>query len=599
MPDRVVTIRVNLEGLDEASASTQKYQEVVRGVGTAAQESATGAAALSNEIDKAEAALAQTATAAETTAAAVEQVGVGAASVEKVGTAAESAKKGTDNLARGVGELTGTLKEKLGPSAEAAYAAFEKLSTAASPKALQRALLDATLQTEAFKKAIDEAKASGENFAGPGGRISAAVRAMEKDIDAATKRMGQMRDVMGDIAVRANQSGQSFEYLRGAGGGLNGMFNSLESSSTGALSAVGKLGIATIGIAGIFTAAKEIGLKLGEAMAFVVDKASKLEETQRRGAESTARNTAILAAAEKGLIGYGGTLSDLARAYDLLVISQGRGSDAALKHAAAFSGLNIEATKFVDIEKKAEAANALLAGAYSRSSQEFLEMAKKSEGALRAYEEGFRRAGEAVPEYIRKAIDALNALANKTKFAAEAQADFNKKTEELPGKIESVGSALVKLQAAYQKEAVEARKAAGEAIAARDDEIKKLRDAGLSEEEYYERKKAAVEKADAAVLAAAQKETAARQAEATGLADLAIKYRMTATQMEAFLQAYLKKNAAQAEAVRSDEEMSTLQSRLAVVLGETADKAGTTAGQMAALQTALEGVGKATDALVQ
>lgn len=360
----------------------------------------------------------------------------------KFGIDSEDAKKGVADVEKAVGGVADSLKQRLTPAAEQAYASFEKLSKAEGPRALQKSLVEATIAMENFKAEADKAAASGQKMSPT---IGTALRAMQGDIDAGSKKLGQLKDVMGDVASRSNQAGQSFEYLRGAGGGVGGMLNALESSSSGALSSVGKLGIATLGVAGVFGTAVAAGKLLAGSIDSMAEKQAKLQATTDKTRASTELHAAALRAAEKGLIAFSDTTEGLIKNYDNLILAQGRGSAAAKQAAADYSGVAEALKKFADETGKAEALGALLEGAFKRSSREGTEMARLMEADLRKIEASYKALGDAVPLGIRKAIDSLDGMAAANKRGMESAQALGKEMASLPAAMQNSIEAEKKL----------------------------------------------------------------------------------------------------------------------------------------------------------
>ncbi len=233
MPDRQVTIKVSLEGLTDASAQTEKFKTDLQGVGEAAAQAAAPAEALGAAVDKA------------------------AVGLEKASAGAKAAEAPVSGITAKFGELTGTLKDKLYPATEAAYNAFEKLSKAETPRAMQRGIMDAEIAFEKFKAAADAAAASGEKMPP---RVAQALRLMQGDLDASSLKLGQLRDRMGDVRAKADAMGQGWSQAAASGGSLQGMLNNLESTSTGATQAFTRTALSAVGVAAAF----KLGLDAGK-----------------------------------------------------------------------------------------------------------------------------------------------------------------------------------------------------------------------------------------------------------------------------------------------------------------------------------------------
>lgn len=219
MPDRQIAIKVSLEGLQDASSAAKGFTTDVQGIGAAAAETTAQAEPLAPAIDK--------------TAVALKSAGVAST------------------------ELTGSLREKLGPAAQAAYDAFEKLSTSKGPRGMTISIVEAQNATDRFRAAVESARASGEKMPPA---VTAAVKTMQGDIDAATLKLGKFRETMGDVRTRATQMGEGWTQAAASGGSLNAMLNNLESTSTGATKSFSQFGLKVIGVFEAF----KLGLGIGK-----------------------------------------------------------------------------------------------------------------------------------------------------------------------------------------------------------------------------------------------------------------------------------------------------------------------------------------------
>ena len=239
-----MTIRVSLDGLTDASAQAEKFTGDLKGVGEAAAQAAAPTEELGKSVDKS------------------------AEALKKAETAAKKSAEAAKAVSEKYGELTGTLKDKLYPATEAAYAAFEKLSKADTPRALQRGVMDAEIALEKFKASADAAAASGEKMPAS---VATAMRRMQSDIDSSTTKLGQLRDRMGDVRAKADAMGQGWSQAAASGGSLQGMLNNLESTSTGATQSFTRTALSAVGVAAAF----KLGVDAGKEFNGWLDKVRK------------------------------------------------------------------------------------------------------------------------------------------------------------------------------------------------------------------------------------------------------------------------------------------------------------------------------------
>lgn len=165
---------------------------------------------------------------------------------------------GVAKVERAVEELSGELKTQLGPAAEAAFTAFEKLSKAEGPRAIQRGILEAEAAMRKFKAAADEAAKAGLKM--PAG-FGVAMKTMQADIDANYLKLGRLRDQMGDIKTRADSMAQGFQQAASAGGSLDSMLSNLEARG-GVAGSFSRIGLAVGGMAAAF----QVGMAAGEKL---------------------------------------------------------------------------------------------------------------------------------------------------------------------------------------------------------------------------------------------------------------------------------------------------------------------------------------------
>ena len=167
---------------------------------------------------------------------------------------------GVARVERAVEELSGELKTQLEPAAKAVDTAFANLAKAEGPRALQKGILDAERAMKQMKVAADAAAAAGLKI--PAG-ISAALRTGQADVDRYTKKLGQVRDQMGDIKTRADAMAQGFQQAASAGGSLNSMLSNLEARG-GVAGTFAQIGLAAGGIATAFGVGMAAGKQLDE-----------------------------------------------------------------------------------------------------------------------------------------------------------------------------------------------------------------------------------------------------------------------------------------------------------------------------------------------
>lgn len=214
-----------LEGLTDASSQAQGFKTDVQGIGTAASEAATQAAPLSGAVDKT------------------------AASLKTAGSA--------------TGELSGALKDKLGPAGDVAFKAFEKLSNTQGIRGLATGIVSAQNAMEAFKRAVKDAEASGTKMPPSVGN---ALKTMQSDITAATGKLGTLKNQIGDVTVKSQAMAEGWKQASSAGGSMGSMMSNLAEGTTGLGSGLAKVGLGLGGVIAAFAVGYTEGKKFSVFM---------------------------------------------------------------------------------------------------------------------------------------------------------------------------------------------------------------------------------------------------------------------------------------------------------------------------------------------
>lgn len=376
MPDRQITIKVSLDGLTDASTAAKGFTSDVQGIGTAATEATSAAAPLGAVVDKA------------------------ATSLKTASGAA--------------GELTGVLKDKLGPAGEAAQAAFEKLGNVQGLRGLSISIVQAQNAMDAFKKSVADAEASGTKMPPAVGN---ALKAMQGEITGATQKLGDLRKSQQDLAATSALAGSQLDKLRQSGTSLTGMFESMERTGSGVTKAIGQLGMG-LGIAAIaFVGAEIAGKKLGEAIDWVAAKNEKLSDTHNKTRASTELHAVAMRTLDAGLIKNSDTVAGLIKNYELYIMSHGRASIAAKKHADDVLGLNDALLTEAGIVAQSEESAARLAG--------IEEEAARATANVTKAEENLATVRATMPAKIGRVMDAEIALMLAKDTAGKKQAEYN------------------------------------------------------------------------------------------------------------------------------------------------------------------------------
>lgn len=438
MPPREVVVKVSLEGLVDASNSAKGFAGDIASVGTAATEATAAAAPLGATVDK---------------------------------TAASLKSASTTGI-----ELSGTLRDKIGPAAEAAFQAFDKLSKVEGVRGLAQGLAVATVTTQQFKAAVEAAQASGEKMPPA---IGQALKAMGSDIANATQKLGDLRKAQIDVGAEAGLAGNKLDSLRNAAGSLDGAFREMDRTGTGLVKTFGQFGLgAGIAVLG-FELLKKVGEEVGKAIDYQAQKMQLLADTEAKGRNDALLFEAANRALNQGLIANSDSVAGLVANYELYILASGRGSDAAKKAALGFTDAQMAALNYGAETAKAEALSAALEGQFKNTAAATEDVAKKTtaltlerqkndvalaagnvtgaaandilyrealasgalvtaqakasseqfksnqmiqaaEPLLRKTEAAYRSMGEAVPASVRAAIDALDALKKKQDDATAA-----------------------------------------------------------------------------------------------------------------------------------------------------------------------------------
>jgi len=424
--------------------------------------------------------------------------------------------------------------------------AFDRVEQAAkkladpnlSPRQLQRGLVESALAADNLKTAMDAAKKSGENFGKEG---AANLAKFEKVAESAAEKSARLRDALGDMKVKGDQSAQGFEKMAQFGGSAQGMMQGLADASKGTVGELGKLGLALFGFVEAAKLGWEAGKKLDEGMkAIGIDVGTVMESFIRAalgiedlGKKINAWNVLTISAValrNQHAVAMRAEAIELAKlgvategivekyrgaqlALDLFAKELANATKAGLSNSVVMKDLANAADAYFT---KALAAGIINLGTLSKLEAERVSSLRRSNDAI--HEAGIAQGGLTKAQWDqmkandaailsitkksnadRDAIIQAHALADATKAASKA---FNDQVNAVGGSMKKIAE-----KAASDKDAADVAIAA--AIKERDAKIKALNDMELSEAEYTKRKREIVKEATQII-----REESAKQVEA-------------------------------------------------------------------------------------
>lgn len=465
MPDRQISIQVALTGLEDATASAQGFSGAVSGVGDAAATATAAAAPLGTAID-------QTAV--------------------SLGNAKSNAL-----------DLSDALKGQVGPAADAAYNAFDRLANAQGVRGLSRDIAQATIATQAFKAAVEAAQTSGQTM--PAG-VSAALKTMQADIDAATVKLGVFRKAQQDVAASSALAGSQLDALRGRAGSLSMMFDSMERTGTGLTKTVGAVGMG-IGIASMaFVAAEATGKALGKALTEMVDGYSAADLAGAKAVDQVDLMINALRAASEGHIKLGKDMPETIANYKIFEAENSKSTGLLNEFVTALKAIKPAANMdqaAADMVTFGEA----LSVAYNKGSVDAALFLATQKNVFNTLVQDSLNAGNIVPDALQKIVTATK------------QADAAQKLLTEDGATNVITS-LAKIAAARQTADDAATKSAGHAQTIFEQGMKNLNQELLTSEEYSAKKKALYQAEANAEMIAADEQVVADAKAALAQAEL-------------------------------------------------------------------------------
>lgn len=328
----------------------------------------------------------------------------------------ETAAKGVGTAAQAAGkEAASGLALAEGGSAKL-EAAIKKASAALSPRGIVDGAARIRIALEDIEK---EATRAGQAI-GPG--LAAQMQRAEAAIATAIPRAGRLADTIADTRKQAGLAAEGYKALGAAGGGLQGVFTSMDDAGSGWVSTLGKVGIASFGLVQAFQLVSSIAKTGSEAVQKLVTAHYDLAVKQELLRAATDRATIATSAAMKGQIAFGGSFAQTIRNLELQRVAMG-GATLSMEAIAKAAGVTVPQS-FETFKTHLASMSALSSNAFAKGAQEARLWGLENLGALKAAEEQARITGEVLPAALRRMIE-------ETERAIDADKRFKAEIDEL------------------------------------------------------------------------------------------------------------------------------------------------------------------------
>lgn len=378
---------------------------------------------------------------------------------------------------------------------------------------LQNTPVGRTLTVEAAKAATaldkleEELKQSGAQATKTGAEIARALEMGRKSIDQAVQSAAKFKDTMGDFAKQGKLGAEGAQTLAGSMGSLSGVFSLADDAGKGWVSTMGKAGLVGLAITEGWKLLTSVGEGLGKAIADLIDKQTAHQAALMKTADTTARIATATKLAEKGMIDFGGSTTELLANMDRYILKQGLAGQATKEFILAGLGM-----KDVAVEAEAVSVKAKNLGAILDS-----ELKQKGVGAYRAFILANKDAILSLAEQeriltgawstsTRAAVKVIQDHEKATKMATDANKALGKSYEENAKAAEKLAAGIVELSKKEAAAVVESDKTKTAAIENYEAQVIALRKMGLSEDEYHAKKRALLLEMEAKVEEASKKE---------------------------------------------------------------------------------------------
>ena len=395
------------------------------------------------------------------------------AAAAPLGDAVDKATTSLTNAKTSALGLSDALSSQIGPAADAANAAFDRLANAQGVRGLSRDIAQATIATQAFKAAVEAAQTSGQTM--PAG-VSAALKTMQADIDAATVKLGVFRKAQQDVAASSALAGSQLDALRGRAGSLSMMFDSMERTGTGLTKTVGAVGMG-IGIASMaFVAAEATGKALGKALTEMVDGYSAADLAGAKAVDQVDLMTNALLAVSEGHIKLGKDMPETIANYKIFEAENSKSTGLLNEFVTALKSIKPAANMdqaAADMVTFGEA----LSVAYNKGSVDAALFLATQKNVFNTLVQDSLNAGNIVPDALQKIVTATK------------QADAAQKLLTEDGATNVITS-LAKIATARQTADDAATKSAAHAQTIFEQGMKNLNQEVLTSEEYSAKKQA-------------------------------------------------------------------------------------------------------------
>lgn len=331
-------------------------------------------------------------------------------------------------------------------------AAMQKLARAPDTAAgLGRAIAKSRVEIEDLRAELEKTPASAEKLKS----IQSALAGADAALQAATVRMGRLKDAAGDTAKAAGNLGDKFDAAKGAAGGLSGAFESMRSTGTGATATIGALGVgvsvAATAIMGAVAQGKELGRMIDEWDA----KRAKSDKVTADAAVKAALLDQANRAVTRGLIEQGKTTDETIKRYVEMTLKMGKLTEQGRDYIAGLAQMKAPRA-WAEIEAQAKAMVITLEGAYKRSEEEGNRWALENAAGLKAIIAEYDRVGKVVPESLVKSLDAAQKWAEANGKAAASARAVGEAAAAAVGGVDLLKSALEGIGKTGTAESIEA-----------------------------------------------------------------------------------------------------------------------------------------------
>lgn len=365
---------------------------------------------------------------------------------EQLGLLGAAGKRAGEDMAAGMKKAEAASRdawselETLGEEGKAAAVAMRALENASGPRELAK---NAGLAAFHVEELTNKLKASGPAGEAAMKRVAGAVKEAEKSIDGAANKAAKMADAVGDLKTKASMAGDSLTTLKGSAGSLDGMFERMRDTGTGATKTLGSIGVA----AGIAGAAVMGAVAAGKELAAAIDawdeKRAKKDKADTDAKVKAELLNAANRAVTKGLIEQGKTVDETIERYVAMSVRMGKLSESARDYISTTAGMKAPVA-WEDVERKAKAMADTIAGAYKRSEEEGHRWVLANAPQMKEIIAAFDEVGRKAPEALGQSLAAAEKWAEGNRKAAASARAMVPAVDELAAALTNLSNATSK-----------------------------------------------------------------------------------------------------------------------------------------------------------